>query len=248
MATQGQRKRPGGVKKGSHRSGDRGLAELVGGLRGISELAGNQALISMLARSKGKGAVTVDEADADDAKPVEEQEALLAKLRLLLDGSHDVVGEAEDQQNPDKAMAVVREHVLRLLAVLHAALEGAKGYGGELADEFEKLARGGKDSAGQHRLEAMLELLQTMNAHGEKLHGELASKLPSSKDAEPKPVEVSTSLVAKLRRDLRQIQERLDADRPKGGGEKKKTPAGMAAGLFGGSELLAKKKKSGRGR
>jgi hypothetical protein len=239
MATQGQRKRPGGVKKGAKGSGGRGLAELAAGLRGISELAGNRALVSMLARSKGKGAVGVEEAD-EDAKAPEEQEELLAKLRLLLDGSHDIAGEAQSKENPDKAMALVREHVLRLLAVLHAALDGAKGYGGELEEEFEKLARGGAQGAGQHRLEAMLELLQTMNAHGEKLHQELAAKLPSSHDSEPKPLEVPAALVSKLKRELREIQERLAADRAAKPSEQKK-PAGTA-GLLDSLELPTKKK------
>jgi hypothetical protein len=189
MATVRQRRRNGGAREGSG-AGDRALVDLAGGIRGLGELTGNRALVSMLARQKRQPLEESAGQGKDFDAPA--QEEMLAKLRLLLDAEVDL-----DADDPKKLLAALRRHVLLLVAVLHAALDQAEGYEGDLLEEFERLSQM-DDEPGGHRGELMLELLHALQREGEEVHSTLADQLP--RHGEPgEPPKVALSLVARLR-------------------------------------------------
>jgi hypothetical protein len=232
MATVRQRRRTGGPREGAG-AADAALVDLVGGMRGLGALTGNRALVSMLARQKRQPL----EQSAGHGKEfdAQTQEEMLAKLRLLLDAEVDL-----DADDPKKLLAPLRRHVLLLVAVLHAALDQAEGYDGDLLEEFERLSQM-EDEPGEHRGELMLELLHALQREGEEVHSTLADQLPRHGE-QGEPPKVALALVARLRDRLRELREDVETDRP----PKHDAHAEEGAGaLLDGAPLLKKKRKLG---
>jgi hypothetical protein len=232
MATVRQRRRNGGAREGSG-AGDAALADLVGGMRGLGELTGNRALVSMLARTKRQPTEAV--AGHGQEFDAQTQEEMLARLRLLLDAEVDL-----DADDPKKLLAALRRHVLLLVAVLHAALDQAVGYDGDLLDAFERLSQM-EDEPGEHRAELMLELLHALQHDGEEVHSTLSDQLPRHGE-QGEPPKVALALVARLRDRLRELREDVEADRPPQHDAHAEDGAGA---LLGGAPLLKKKRKLG---
>jgi hypothetical protein len=238
MATTGQRKRSGGGSKRGSSGGNRAIVDLAAGLRGISEIAGNQALISVLARQKGQLPKPKGTEEDEDVFDVEGQEEMLAKLRLLIDK------ELPEEDDPKKLLAALKEHVLLLMAVLHGALEQAEGYDDDMLELFDRLKQS-DDEPGEHRTEAMLELLELVKKHANEIHESLAEQLPPKNMDHGERPKVALHVLNKLKDDVRDVQDRIDSDKPsKKKAELEEGGAGAGAlALLGGSARKKKKQQ-----